>query len=780
MLRILDRYVLREIIPPFVLGLVVFTFVLEIPPIITQGEKLIAKGASWDVVSRILITLLPQALGITIPIALLIGILIAFGRLSADREAVALQACGVNLARLLRPVGLFALLAWAATSYIMIVALPDANQAFRELTFKVVSARAESEVKPRVFFEDFPNLVLYVREVTTGVGWTDVLVADTSGSDGPTIYLARRGRVLLDPARRTVQMVLEEGTTHRVGLHQPDKYQVTRFQQLILALDPEAVFPREGPLKGDREMTIAELNVRIADQERQGQSARNQIMAVQQKFSIPIACLVFAVIGLALGVTNRRDGKLASFVLGAAVVFVYYILMYMGQSLAKGDLVPAWLAMWLPDMVLGVYGVALLVRRTQSADRPIRIALPFPFRRPPASPQSASIETARPGAGTGTRVVLVLRVPQWSIPRPKIIDWYITRMCLHIALLAGVSLLGLFYISTFIDLSDKLFRGTATGGLILQFMWFATPQFVYYVIPIAVLIGTLVTIGALTKNTEIVVMKACGISLYRASVPLLLVAASASAVLLALEERVLAYSNRQAETFNQIIRGRSPRTYDVLNRRWVIARNGDVYNYVYFDSAHNELTGLSIYEFDPRSHALARRTYVAQAVCADTGASSDPVRWQGRQGWEWQLAPKMQYTAFSAHPLTLEPPGYFGTEQPDAEQMTYSQLNAYVTELRASGFNVVPYMVDLHRKLAFPLVTIIMALIAVPFAVTTGKRGALYGIGAGIVLAIVYWTAISLFAAIGRGGLMAPALAAWAPNVVFGAVAAYLLLTVRT
>jgi len=112
--------------------------------------------------------------------------------------------------------------------------------------------------------------------------------------------------------------------------------------------------------------------------------------------------------------------------------------------------------------------------------------------------------------------------------------------------------------------------------------------------------------------------------------------------------------------------------------------------------------------------------------------------------------------------------------------MNYAELKRYIDELRASGFNVTPYAVDLHRKLAFPVVTIVMALIAVPFAVTTGTRGALYGIGAGIVLAILYWTTISIFAAIGSGGLMPAALAAWAPNVIFGAVAAYLLLTVRT
>ena len=317
MLRTLDRYVLREVIPPFLISLVVFTFVLEIPPIIQQGEQLIAKGASWGIVSRILLTLLPQALGITIPIALLMGILIALGRLSGDRETVALGACGVSLARLLRPIGLLAVAALAATLYVMIVAVPAENQAFRELTFRILSTRAESEVKPRVFFDDFPNLVLYVRDVTAGVGWTDVMVADTSApARGSEAHLAQRGRMVIDTERRTVDMVLEDGAMHSVNLQQPDQYRVTEFRQTIVSLNPDAVIPRQGPLKGDREMTIAELRERIVDLQREGVSPHNQIIAIQQKFSIPVACLVFALIALGLGVTNRRDGKLASFVLG--------------------------------------------------------------------------------------------------------------------------------------------------------------------------------------------------------------------------------------------------------------------------------------------------------------------------------------------------------------------------------------------------------------------------------------------------------------------------------
>ena len=120
------------------------------------------------------------------------------------------------------------------------------------------------------------------------------------------------------------------------------------------------------------------------------------------------------------------------------------------------------------------------------------------------------------------------------------------------------------------------------------------------------------------------------------------------------------------------------------------------------------------------------------------------------------------------------------TEAREPELMNFAQLRSYITELKASGYNVLDHEVGLHRKIAFPFVTLVMTLIAVPFAVTTGRRGAMYGIGVGIVLALVYWTMISIFAAFGQGGLIDPMLAAWAPNLIFGAAAVYLLLTVRT
>jgi lipopolysaccharide export LptBFGC system permease protein LptF len=170
-----------------------------------------------------------------------------------------------------------------------------------------------------------------------------------------------------------------------------------------------------------------------------------------------------------------------------------------------------------------------------------------------------------------------------------------------------------------------------------------------------------------------------------------------------------------------------------------------------------------------------------------TQAKSDPKRgpnvWSGTSGWirEFQRTGETRsFAVFPGRTLHLEAPDYFATESPDADRMTYVQLRRYIADLRASGFNVVPQTVALHRKISFPFVTLIMTLIAVPFAVTTGRRGALYGIGVGIVLAVVYWMTINAFGAIGSAGMLAPVLAAWAPNLIFGAGAAYLLLTVRT
>lgn len=800
-MRTLDRYVLREILPPFLLALLIFTFLLVLPPVMEHLENLLAKGISWSTAARILWTLVPQALGLTIPMALLVGILIGLGRMSGDRESVALLACGVSPYRLLRPLGVLALAAALATAWVMIVSIPQSNQTFREITFSLVSQRVETEIKPRVFYEDFPGWVLYAREEPDPgqTGWKKVVVANTQADGRTTIHLAERGRLVINREEREVVLVLVNGTSYTtVPTGATDVYRFT--DELLLEMNAEAVFPKINIQPGLNEKTIADLQADAAGKVRNGLSPHPEIIAIQQKFSIPAACLVFAVIGLALGLTVAREGKLAGFVVGIVVIFAYYIAMFLSESLTKGVMASAgsltgghylliYLTRWVPDVVLGAFGAVALVWRARHVEGRMPFKLPAPLARLPLrwprkaeSPAAAVAAAARrtapgaPPARPNAAPVLVVRIPRLRLPVPGLLDRYISGIYLKIAGLSFLALLGLFYISTFLDRSDKLFKGYATVGEVGLLLVYLTPRFVYFVIPIAALLSVLVTFGLLSRSSELTVMKACGISLYRASLSVIVLSLVFSGAIFGLEQQLLAQANRRAEILDTKIRSGKEgpaRIFDALNRQWVVGRGGEIYHFLAYNPEEEQFARLTIYEPGPNAWSLASVT------TAETAAYRGG--WQGNQVRTGEFTDSTPaWNTSESRPLRLEPPEYFKTEQPIAEMMTVGQLRRYVNELSASGLNVMGLAVELHHKLAFPFVTLVMTLLAIPFGVSTGRRGALYAVGLGIILALSYWIVTSLFVALGKSGLLAPVLAAWSPNIIVLGFAGYVFLTVKT
>jgi LPS export ABC transporter permease LptG len=277
----------------------------------------------------------------------------------------------------------------------------------------------------------------------------------------------------------------------------------------------------------------------------------------------------------------------------------------------------------------------------------------------------------------------------------------------------------------------------------------------------------------LSRTSELTVMKACGISLYRVALPIVALSLLFSAALFALDQEILARANRRATALDDQIRGRPPKTFNPLNRRWMIGHDGSIYHYGYFDPRHDVLTSLTVFRLTPGAWSLASQTHAATAEFRGG--------WTAVNGWTQEFtAGVSKPRTFSREPLPLESPDYFKTEDTDADLMTAAQLRRSVRELAATGANVISQEVDLQRKLAFPFVTFVMTLLAVPFGVTTGRRGTLYGIGLGIVLALSYWFVMSVFVAIGKAGLLPPVLAAWTPNIIVSASAIYLLLTAKT
>ena len=402
-----------------------------------------------------------------------------------------------------------------------------------------------------------------MREIPQSGGWNGVFMSDNRGGEGTAIYNARHGRIVIDRAKRSAEVILDEGTRHSADA--AGNYDVYRFNQILLNLSPEAMFPTGGPPKGVarcRSPSCGLARRRSVRRERSPQS----VFEIHKKFSIPAACLVFGLIGLALGATNRRDGKLASFVVGVAIVFVYYILLWLGQALTKGQMLAPWLAAWLPNIVLGAAGILLFKWRGRVADRPLRIPLPALLKR------------------LGT----VTAHGRSTLFRPMgTLDRYVAHTYLRMLALAALALCSVFYISAFTDLAEKVLKGAATWTT----LWRSSPirRHIFYHIRCRCL-ARLITL-ACYKNTELVVMKACGISLYRVALPMVGAAVLAGATIFVLEQTVLGPANRRAEAIRYVMRGGSADTFGVLNRRWVMGNDGDIYHYNYFDPRLRRFTG---------------------------------------------------------------------------------------------------------------------------------------------------------------------------------------------
>ena len=346
--------------------------------------------------------------------------------------------------------------------------------------------------------------------------------------------------------------------------------------------------------------------------------------------------------------------------------------------------------------------------RDRVADRPIPVPIPEAIRRRLAARTQAIGHVALPFG---------------------ILDRYVASTYLRLLGLSALALGGVFYVSTFIELSEKVFKGTGTWAMLGTFFVYTTPQYLYYIVPLSVLLASLVTVAILTKNSELVVMKACGISLYRIALPMVAGAVAAGAFLFASNRRSSVRpidARRRSATSSAV---GSPETFDVLNRRWVVGRDGAIYHYNYFDPRARLFTGLWVYEFDDGMRRITQRTF----------ARAGALRRQHVER-RTRLDASIRPESASRRPLpsspvstrAFEPPEHFSTEPPDPEFMSFTQLRAYTEQLAQSGFDVVRQRVALYRKLSFPFVTIVMTLIAVPFAVTIGRSGAMAGIGVGI------------------------------------------------
>ncbi len=337
-------------------------------------ELFVNKGVPLEYILKLLYFLFPSFLSLTIPMATLLSVMLAFNRLSSDNEVTALKASGISLYQMMPPVLVFAFCAFLATTLLALHAVPKANLASRALLYEVASTKANVGIRERVFNDDFDGLVLYIEQVKPkSFRWENIFISDSRNPAELYTIIAREGEILSDPQALAVILRLKNGSIHKLG-KQPDAYQKIDFNTYDLRLYLKTgLKEKKTEEKHPSDMTLSELSQAVEVLRAKKADVKIQWVKIHEKFSIPFACLIFGIIGIPLGAQSRvaRGSKSRGFSWSIGVFLVYYLLTNAGTSLAERGVVPLEVGMWAPNVIFLVLGIYLLVKAAHES--PVRL-----------------------------------------------------------------------------------------------------------------------------------------------------------------------------------------------------------------------------------------------------------------------------------------------------------------------------------------------------------------------------------------------------------------------
>jgi len=776
-MRILTRYILREVTSHALIGAAIFTFVLFTRDLGHILELVVRASAPLPSVADIFFYTVPLALTYTIPMSVLVGILIGLSRLAADSEITAMRASGMGVWSFGRVLAIFVAAAWGVALLNGLYLAPWSLASLGRLEDQLKGSQASYEVQPRVFYEGFPKLVLYVQDVHSAQGgavWEDVFLADISDAANPRITLAREG-ILVPEGQDRLHLHLTSGSTHETDPAQADHYQISTFLETDIPIDLASSDTKEEqtPVKA---ISTRELYDRARSVD--PVSKRLYLIEFYNRFALPTACLVLAMVGIPLGLSSKKSGKSGGFVLTIVLVFVYYFVSLIGVSLAKQGRVPPALGAWLANIVFFAAALFLL---WQAERRPLSLsAIRLAWKRepPPANvPAQERRRRRRDGSTAFERASTRRRM--FSASFPTLLDDYVLRdFFIYLGMIVAAFLV-LLLVFTLFELLGDILRNQTPPIVVVEYLLNASPYLLYSVAPLIMLLTVLITFGLMNRANEITAIKATGTSVYRIVTPVLVASAMVATGLFFADQFYLPHTNKRQEALHNQIKGKPAQTYLRPDRRWIFGQHNDIYYYQFFDTDRDQFANLTIFQLDPASFAITQRIHAERAHWADSMS-----RWIYEQGWERSLhgAAIASYRTFdvSTFPQLSEAPSYFKKEVKQYSEMNYEELRRYIRDLQQSGFDVVRLRVQLNEKLSYPLITLIMAALAVPFSLSAARKGAITGVAVAVVIAVVYTVLSRLFEAMGNISELPPALAAWSPDLIFSLVGAYLILKIPT
>ncbi|UCF69192.1 MAG: LptF/LptG family permease [Acidobacteriota bacterium] len=790
----LDRYIQRQLLTSVLLGLSAFTLVFVINKLFLLARQTIEKRVPVSLVLGFLFAFLPFVFVVVIPMATLLGILVAVGRMASQHEMVAFGSVGVRPTRSFRPVLVLALVLTAASLGLAHYLVPLGVIHERSLYQEVIRARDLSrEIDPGVFYNRLPGTVLYARaaaespeqgRILEGV----VLYQEAADASLASLIVARRARGVFHPNDGRISLLLDEGERH---IWQPDKtgtYHVIRFPKFTLTFPPDVGFRAlvgQGRRNDHKDAVGPALPALLGQLERERDETRSQGRRIalgyrirraqlewHRRWSFPLAVLVLAFAGFPLAARTRRGGRFAGLSQALAIIFLFWLLLYFGLGLSEQGTWPVWLGPWLPHALMLVWGLVLW--RTLIRGRSRRVG---------------------GGRGLGSLLARVFGIrPERSALGRLLTERWIGLTRLDTYLSSGhlkmllVVLAVLLVLAAALELKEGIEDIAAdTAGFpwndLVTYVGLSLPGHLRFMLPIAALFGAMISLAALAHAGEIVALKANGVGPLRMAAPLLLVTLVLAGLYGVIQETIVPSAARESQRALDRLRGR-PSTDDVqTGRRWLLGEDGHLWSSLGWDPRRSALVGPQVITVDLDQGRVLEQLQAREATHSEAG-------WRFSDGWRRGFAAErpQSFARFATRSTSFrEPAALFGETrtrllpgQQRTDQMTLRELRSHLARVSRSGYNATPLEVGVHEKLAQPLLAPLLVLLGAPLILGSPVRhGSRYGFGVALLISFGFWAVWAVTTSLGREGVLSPMLAVWLPPAILAVCGLALLVRAR-
>lgn len=746
-------------VPYVVLSLLLLSAVLFAQQSERFAELALYTQLPFSLFAEIALYMVPGILVFTMPLAVLAGVIIGYSRMGSDSEIIAMRAAGMGTWNMLWPTLLLGLIVTIPTTYININEAPHSARVLRRAALQGALRKLDSPVEPRTFTNEIPNYVIYVRDGNKQEGiWNRVFIYSKQKDGTTQILTARSGRI--DSSGDKSELVLSDAIRTLIpaadGPH-PTQYEVARSDQIRIAIQTgRATIMKalQKPNLEPGEMTWSELRKQAltgADAERR-EASRNY----HSRLALSISPLIFALLGAALGLRVRRGGRGIGILVSLLISTVYYLVLLLGEQLARAKVISPLVGSWMADCVM----VALALMFLITARHRLRGLAGLRFRLPNLPTRTSILRNRFVGSATAGH---------WGFP--SLLDAAMLRTLVVSFVVSFASLISIVNIFTLFELWKSIISNRVPAAIVVKYFLFLLPMMTIEVFPATMLIAVLVTYALLARRSEAIAWWASGQSVYRLMFPGLLFALTAAAATWVIQEKLMPSANVRQSSLRAMIKGGAALIATPEGRQWLTsAESTRLYSYEY-DEQGGTLRDLAIYDFDPQGVHLERITLGEQSSWNAnnrlTIKNAEILATHGLQ-IERQVVNQVELTAGDT-------PQVFKPTVDKPSQLNSKGLSSYVKSLKRRGVDVSALAVALQRKYAGPLSVIVMAFLGMPLAIRFGRRGTILALCSAVAASLAYWGFSGGFQQLGNHGLLPPAVAGWAPPIIFAAIGTYFL-----